>query len=157
MSAESAAMAPPIVLREPAQPAAWRVVLVAAAVPLLLRLVRVDRLGAWIEPRREPPPADPRANDAITAIVWRLDRLRRAGHPLVRSGCLTRAITRYYFLRRAGAPVTLHFGMGAGIDGEGTPGDGFAGHAWVELAGEPLAEPRDPRPLYAEMLRIPPR
>src|SRR5206468_51954 len=32
------------------QPAAWRVVLFAAAVPLLLRLVRVDRLGAWIEP-----------------------------------------------------------------------------------------------------------
>lgn len=149
MSAESAATAPPIVLGEPARPAAWRVVLVAAAVPLLLRLVRVDRLGAWIEPRRKPPPADAREFDEL---VRRLDRLRRAGRPLVRSGCLTRAITRYYFLRRAGAPVTLHFGMGAGTDG-----DGFAGHAWVELAGEPLAEPRDPRPLYAEMLRIPPR
>ena len=156
MSAESAATAPPVALREPARPAAWRVVLVAAAVPLLLRLLRIDRLGAWIEPRREPPraPADPRALDEL---VRRLDHLRRAGHPLVRSGCLTRAITRYYFLRRAGAPVTLHFGMGSGIDDEGTPGEGFAGHAWVELAGEPLAEPRDPRTLYAEMLRIPPR
>jgi hypothetical protein len=141
------------------QPAAWRVVLFAAAVPLLLRAVRIDRLGAWIEPRR--PPADPRAFDAARGhardqacdqacneIIRRIDRLRRAFRPLVRSGCLTRGITLYHFLRRAGAPVSLHFGVG-------DPGDGFAGHCWVELAGEPVAEPRDPRPLYPEMLRFP--
>jgi transglutaminase superfamily protein len=145
-------MAPTPPLPAPDRPAAWRVVLVAAAVPLLLRLVRVDRLGPWLEPRREPPAADPRD---WGAMVRRLDRLRRAGRPLVRSGCLTRAITLYYFLRRAGAPATLHFGMGAGIDGDGAPADGFAGHSWVELDGEPVAEPRDPRPLYAEMLRYP--
>jgi hypothetical protein len=127
-------------------PAAWRVVLFAAAVPLLLRFVRIDRLGGWLEPRREPPrsPAGP----AIDGMVRRIDRLRLAGRPLVRSGCLTRAITLYYFLRRAGAPATLHFGMGE-------LRDGFAGHCWVELAGEPIAEPRDPRPLYPEMLRFP--
>jgi len=143
------------------EPAAWRVVLFAAAVPLLLRAVRVDRLGAWLEPRREPPPAaaDPRAYDGM---VRRIDRLRRAGRPLVRSGCLTRGITLYYFLRRAGAPANLCFGIGDGIgaaiDGEASaPGDGFGGHCWVELGGEPVAEARDPRPLYAEMLRVPPR
>jgi hypothetical protein len=129
------------------RPAAWRVVLFAAAVPLLLRLVRIDRLGDWLEPRREPPlpPADP---ETIPAMVRRIDRLRVACHPAVRSGCLTRGITLYYFLRRAGAPATLHFGMGE-------MADGFAGHCWVELAGEPIAEPRDPRPLYPEMLRFP--
>jgi len=135
------------------QPAAWRIVLFAAAVPLLLRFVRVDRLDGWIEPRREPPrpPADPAALDGM---VRRIDRLRLAGRPLVRSGCLTRGITLYHFLRRAGAPATLHFGMGKGVD---EPGDGFAAHCWVELAGEPIAEPRDPRPLYPEMLRFPRR
>ncbi len=147
------------------EPAAWRVVLFAAAVPLLLRLVRIDRLGDWIEPRREPPLAagEPRPLDeAYRATARRIDRLRQAGRPLVRSGCLVRGITLYRFLRRAGAPVTLHFGMalgkgpGARIDGEtGEPGDGFAGHCWVELAGQPFGEPRDPRPIYAEMLRFP--
>src|SRR4051812_33218231 len=135
------------------EPAAWRVVLFAAAVPLLLRFVRVDRLGGWIEPRREPPrsPAEPRAFDDL---VRRIDPPRLAGRPLVRSGCLPRGIPLYHFLRRAGAPATLHFGMGKDV---GKPGDGFAGHCWVELAGEPIAEPRDPRPLYPEMLRFPQR
>ena len=43
-------MAPIAPSPEPTEPAAWRVVLFAAAVPLLLRAVRVDRLGAWLEP-----------------------------------------------------------------------------------------------------------
>jgi hypothetical protein len=150
---------PPTPMR--GEPAAWRIVLFAAAVPLLLRLVRIDRLGDWIEPRREPPAGDPRTSgEAYRATARRIDRLRQGGRPLVRSGCLVRGITLYRFLRRAGAPVTLHFGMGligmemnAGIDAD--TADGFAGHCWVELAGEPFAEPRDPRPLYVEMLRFP--
>src|SRR5436305_12619275 len=135
------------------EPAAWRVVLFAAAVPILLRFVRVDRLGGWIEPRREPPssPAEPRAFDDL---VRRIDRLRRAGRPLVRSGCLTRGITLYHFLRRAGAPATLHFGMGKGV---GEPGAGFAGHCWVEPPGEPAPDPRAPRPPHLEILRFPQR
>jgi hypothetical protein len=73
----------------------------------------------------------------------------RVGRPLVRRGCLTRGITLYYFLRRAGADVRLCFGLGA-VDG----GDGFDGHCWLVLAGEPYLEPRDPRPLYTEMYRF---
>jgi hypothetical protein len=62
---------------------------------------------------------------------------------------LTCGITLYYFLKRAGADVDLCFGLGA-VDG----GDGFDGHCWLVLAGEPYLEPRDPRPLYTEMYRF---
>jgi hypothetical protein len=81
-------------------------------------------------------------------MVRRIDRLLLAGRPLVRSGCLTRGITLFYFLRRAGADVSLRFGMGE-VDGS------YSGHCWVVHDGLPLAEKRDPRPLFTEMFRIP--
>jgi hypothetical protein len=71
----------------------------------------------------------------------------RAGRPLVRPGCLTRGVTRYYFFRRDGMDVSLCFGMGQ-VEGQ------FVGHCWLVKDGVPFMEPRDPRPLYAEMYRI---
>jgi hypothetical protein len=121
-----------------------RVLLFAVMVPLLLYR-RIDRLAPLLEPARTPPPP-PR--EEVDALVARIDRLLPAGRPFVRSGCLTRGLTLYYFLRRAGAPVALCFGAGP-VDGD------FSGHCWVVYQGEPLAEKRDPRPLFAEMLRIP--
>jgi len=127
----------------------------AFAVPLLLRR-RIDRLAPLIEPAAtpQPPPAATAATtattEAVNALVERIDRLLLAGRPFIRSGCLTRGVTLYYFLRRAGADVSLRFGMGE-IDGS------FSGHCWIDRDGEPLAERRDPRPLFVEMFRIPPR
>jgi len=71
----------------------------------------------------------------------------REGRPLVRPGCLTRGLTRYYFFRRDGMDVSLCFGMGQ-VKEE------FAGHCWLVKDGVPFMETRDPRPLYAEMYRI---
>jgi hypothetical protein len=119
----------------------------ALAVPLLLR-TRLDRLGARLTPAA-PSPAAPVPRQEAEALARAIDRLLLAGRPLVRSGCLTRGITRYRFLRRAGVPVALHFGMTA------MTAEADAGHCWLTLDGDPLGEPRDPRPLYVEMLRIP--
>ena len=125
---------------------ALRVFLFAALVaPLLLRR-DLTWLAPWLEAAAAAPPHPP---EGIDEMVARIDRLLLAARPLVRSGCLTRGITLYYFLRRAGADVSLHFGMGE-IDGS------FSGHCWIVRDGLPLAEKRDPRPLFAEMFRIPP-
>lgn len=128
-----------------------RVLLFAAVSPLLLRLVRIDRLGGWLEPGRSRP-ADPAKLDPL---VRRVDRAIRLGWPLVRRGCLVRGMTLYRFLRGAGFEVSLVFGMGQPPE-EG-PESGLTGHCWIELDGRPLAEKRDPRPIYAETYRIAPR
>jgi hypothetical protein len=125
-----------------------RVAVFAALVPLLLRLRRLPDLPAWVEPRRErtrpaPGPAE------IEALVRRIDEVLVAGRPVVRAGCMVRGLTLYRFLRRAGADVSLRFGVGT-LQGE------FAAHCWIVYRGEPLEEPRDPRPLFTETWRIEP-
>jgi len=125
-----------------------QVLLFGLAVPLLLRL-KLERLALWLEPPSSPPPHGSRAE--AEALVRRIDVWLRAGRPLVRPGCLTRGLTRYRFLRRAGFPVSLRFGIGELAERE----DHLEGHCWLVLDGEPLAERRDPRPLYTETWRIP--
>lgn len=133
-------------------PGGWllpaRVLLFGLAVPLLLRL-KLERLAAWIEPSSSSSPS-PRRGDraAAEALTRRIDFWLRAGRPFVRSGCLPRGLTQYRFLRRAGFPVSLRFGIGE-------LKDKLDGHCWLVLDGEPLAERRDPRPLYTETWRIP--
>jgi len=124
---------------------ALRVVAFAAAVPLLMRLP-IDRLARWIEPsgRRVPEPS-PRD---VFALVATIDRLLAEAKPFVKSGCLTRGVTLYRFLRRAGADVSLRFGIGA-MNGA------VAAHCWIVYRGEPLAERQDPRGAFTEMWTIP--
>jgi hypothetical protein len=74
----------------------------------------------------------------------------RIGRPLVGSGCLTRGLTLYWFLRRAGLDVELRFGLDPAHDGDLTDG-----HCWLTLDGAPYLEPRDPRPRFTELYRLP--
>jgi hypothetical protein len=105
-----------------------------------LPLPKLEALLEWLVAGAERSALDP---DATAATVL---QMLDVGRPLVRLGCLTRGLSLYYGLRRAGFPVRLLFGMGRTAGG-----DGFDGHCWVELAGEPYMEPRDPRPLFRAM------
>lgn len=111
-----------------------RVVAFAAALPLWLRCLPLRALASLAEPVAcaATPPAD------LLPLVRRVDRILSVARPLVRSGCLVRGLTLYRFLRRAGAPVVLRFG----VDLEGH------GHCWIEHGREPLAERRDPRAAF---------
>ena len=121
---------------------ALRSLCVALAVPALMRipLARLDALIEWAVSRAATSSVDP---EPIASTVL---QMLEVGRPLVRRGCLTRGITLYYCLRRAGVPVSLRFGMG-----RTSAGDGFDGHCWLELAGEPYLERRDPRTSFAAM------
>jgi len=77
-----------------------------------------------------------------------VDGAMQLARPLVRPGCLTRGLTLYHCLRRAGLDVSLYFGIGT-IEGEVT------GHCWVVYQGQPLREPRDPQALFTTLLRFP--
>ena len=123
---------------------ALRVVTFAAAVPVLMRFP-IDRLARWIEPSGgrapEPSPRD------VFALVATIDALLAEAKPFVKSGCLTRGVTLYRFLRRAGADVSLRFGIGT-INGA------VAAHCWIVYRGEPLVERQDPRDIFTEMWTI---
>ena len=118
----------------------------AAAVPVLVRLP-LAALARVLEPARPRARADAERRRRTGAAVEAVLGVRS---PLVGTTCLTRALTRYYFLRRAGAAVSLHFGVGV-------VGGAYAGHCWLTADGEPLRAARDPRPLFAETDRIAPR
>lgn len=126
---------------------AAHILLFAAVVPLLLRLRKLPDLPAWLEPRGPVP--SPPATAEVHTRVHRVDALIAAGRPFIRSGCLVRGLTLYRVLRRAGAEVSLCFGAGE-MNGS------FAAHCWIVYQGEPLAEIRDPRPVFAETWRIEP-
>jgi hypothetical protein len=117
----------------------------AACVPTLMRLP-LPRVAALLT-------RPPRMRAARTADVERLDRLialaPRVARPFVRTGCLTRGVTLFWFLRRAGLDVELRFGI--------DPADAGAtdGHCWLSLDGEPFLEKVDPRPRFAEIYRLP--
>ena len=117
----------------------------AATVPLLMRLP-LPRVAALLSrPPRRPRPS--------TAEIERLAQLvalaPRVARPLVRPGCLTRGVTLFWYLRRAGLDVELRFGLDALT---GTETDG---HCWLSLDGEPFLEKRDPRPRFTVLYRLP--
>lgn len=120
----------------------FQVLFFAVAVPFLLRL-KLSRLKALLEPRI-PSPAE---RDRVEQITEYVEMAIREGRPLVRPGCLTRGVTRYYFFRRDGMDVSLCFGMGQGKEE-------FVGHCWLVKDGAPFMEKQDPRPLYVEMYHI---
>ena len=122
-----------------------RICAFAATVPLLMRLQLPRVAGLLTRPPRRPPPS---ANE-----IDRLARLTalapRVAGPVVRPGCLTRGVTLFWFLRRAGLDVELRFGLDPAEDLR------TEGHCWLSLAGEPFLEQRDPRPRFTELYRFP--
>jgi hypothetical protein len=120
-----------------------RIFAFAAAIRFLLRL-KLSSVARALEPGTDPSAVNV---DRVRKIPAYVETAIRRGKPFVRPGCLTRGLTRYYFLRRSGIDVALCFGMGR-RDKE------FMGHCWLEKDGEPFLEMEDPRPRYAEMYRI---
>lgn len=121
-----------------------RVTGVAALVPAAMRLP-LPKLTALIRPRRRPRrPAPPGYVERVVAAV---DAARIAGYPVVRQGCLTRAVTLYWFLARAGVPVELRFGIARTAEADG--------HAWLAVDGAAYLEKTDPAPQFTVTYRVP--
>ena len=122
-----------------------QVCLFATTVPAIVRLP-LPRLGALVTRPARDVACEPSEIERLERVTTLAPRIAR---PLVRSGCLTRGLTLYWFLRRAGLDVELRFGLDPGVSG---PTDG---HCWLTLDGEPYLEKRDPRPHFAELYRLP--
>jgi hypothetical protein len=74
-----------------------------------------------------------------------------AGRRVVGAQCLARTLVLWFLLRRRG--VDARFVLGADAPGP----DGLSAHAWVEVADEPLNEPKDVRARFGQFdLQLPP-
>jgi len=120
-----------------------RIFLLAMVVPLLMR-ISLPRLKSLLDPRFPLGVPD---QTRAQKIVSYTDHAIRMGKPLIRSSCLTRGITLYYFLLRAGLEVDLCFGTGE-LEGE------FVAHCWLVKEEQPFLEARDPRTFLTEVYRF---
>jgi hypothetical protein len=127
-----------------------RVLTFATAVPLLFNL-RLSVLSRLLERRIRS--ARQRGDDSINSnqIIRCVEIVRAVGQPLVRPQCLIRAVTLYYFLRRAGMDLSLYFGA-ARKEGRLVEA---AGHCWLVKDGEPFLEERDPRASFLPIYWLP--
>jgi hypothetical protein len=121
-----------------------QILVIAALIPLLMRLP-LERVRDVLDPRGVLPRPDAIRERHVLALV---SLVLDFGRPVLRPTCLTRGITRYYALRRAGVEVALAFGLGQAT------GDTVDGHCWLVRDGAPFLETRDPRRLFTEMYRI---
>ena len=122
---------------------AVRMLAFAAFVPLLMRLP----LGALARLLTRAVPSAVCTDGEIRRLHECYQTVIRRGSRFVRPGCLTRGVTLFYFLRKAGLEVDLVFGVGR-VEGR------FVGHCWLVREDGPFLEARDPRPLYTETYRI---
>ena len=89
---------------------------------------------ATLLPDVTPAPPDPRTETEVRNLADLAVLLER-NSPL--GLCLRRSLTRYYFLRREGLPLKIHYGARM-IGGE--PDRQFDGHAWLTLDSVPYHE-----------------
>ncbi len=117
-----------------------RISLFAACVPLLSRLP-IRRIYKIVEPDGDVLLADPgRVEQIIRCVDWYC----RVARPLITRRCMTRGLTLYYFLRRAGVETSLVFGVGNDLER-------FTGHCWLVRDGEPYLEKTDPRAFFTSI------
>jgi len=124
-----------------------RAVAVAAVVPLFVRL-SLPRQAAVLS--RPPRRSGRRPIRDVDQLVRCVELAQRAARPLVRPGCLTRAITLYWFLGRHDDQIELCFGLGHPVGAES-----YDGHCWLSRGGQPFLERVDPRDAFGVVYRIP--
>ena len=107
----------------------WRL-----ALPALRRIVPLRSLVHLMQ--RTSPRPSPARLDAVRFFAAHGGRIVMSPH------CLERSLVLYRFLGEAGARPTLVLGA------NGAP-SGLAGHAWIEINGEPFADAPDYAPVLA--------
>jgi Transglutaminase-like superfamily len=119
-----------------------RIFAFALSLPVILRF-KLRRTASFAEPRRPRASAGPEAIDVIIRYVEAVCACR-----FVRAECLVRGLTLYRFLREAGLPLSLVFGVGE-VEGRMT------GHCWLLKDGQPFLEPHDPTPQFTVVTALP--
>lgn len=124
-----------------------RVTAFAACVPVMVRL-SLPRLAALL--RAKGGESCEGAAEKAAQVTRCVDLAQDVASPVVHRGCLTRGVTLFWFLSRAGYPVELCFGIGR-------IGTEMAGHCWITIDGVAFCERADPEDRFSVLYRIPAR
>ncbi len=114
-------------------------------VRVLIRTMSLPKMLARLDTESGVPPRSTVAPDTLVRLTRHLLYLSR---PRRAPNCMTQSLTAFYFLRKWGHPVQIHFGV-AKRD------DTLAGHCWLELHDLPLSEPTDPRDIFTTVVTFP--
>lgn len=109
--------------------------------------IAVKKLEGYL-PAERPNPQTERVTRNLADLAVLLHRSSPLGI------CMRRSLTRYYFLRREGLPLQVHFGARF-VDGK--PDREITGHAWLTLDGRPYHEPGKSWRGFTVMLSFPQR
>jgi len=102
---------------------AFRMLLWAAVLPLLKRIMPLPRLVALMAPRHRRAPDERRSAVVVTLARWAY----KTG--ALRDNCLERSLITYRYLPAGNADSHLVLGVRKGDDGP-------PGHAWLTVRGE---------------------
>lgn len=117
-------------------------ILLFAVLSRVLARLPLERLDRVLTRRRRGTICSER----VDVVARRVERVLWWTRRPLRHTCLTRGLTRYYFLRRAGADVRLVFGV--------APSDGTA-HCWIVREGRVYMEATDPAEQFADVVALP--
>lgn len=113
------------------------------AIPVLQRVLTLPALLHLLDARATSPPRV--TPSRLLALVRGVCQLHMG---VFRPKCLTQSLVLWHCLRRWGCPVQVYFGV---VKHGGT----LAGHCWLELGGQPLAEPADPHQVFTVVYSYP--
>lgn len=102
-------------------------------VPLILRIHTVPTLFKRLTHADKPNNEMPIELEDAVGIVTRICNLRVFRARIFPKLCLRQSLALYRTLSRMGYPVQIHFGVN-------NDENGFHGHSWVTVEGEPVAD-----------------
>jgi len=117
--------------------------IIAAIIPLLVRILSLKRILEIFTPSHLFRPYRGISSEELTSVVN--DRLK---HPvcMVKRACLRKGLMMFHFFRLAGLEATLHISVyPRSVSGR------FLAHCWVTSYGKTVSSPADPdtAPLFS--------
>jgi hypothetical protein len=113
--------------------------------PILHKMLTLPALLHWCDARVVAPPCV--TPSRLLALVRGVCQ-QHIG--IFRPNCVKQSLVLFHFLRQWGYPAQVHFGV---VKHERT----LAGHCWLELYGQPFAEPAEPRDVFTVVYSYPER
>jgi hypothetical protein len=112
-------------------------------IPVLQRVLTLPALLHLFDTRAVSPP---RVTPSRLLALVREILSQRLG--IFRPNCVKQSLILFHFLRRWGYPVQIYFGVAKHRET-------LSGHCWLELHGQPLAEPADPHQMFTVVYAYP--